>query len=623
MNLFSVPDHLWRRRFLPHLRMGCSALLLACMLSPVALAQDPDEDAEPISIGIPDPNAGALGPVMTNPGPADIQRIDFNRDNGSVGRLTVKFDGSGAVASVRSQGNRVVIDFDNVTLPTQWSRPLNVANFNTPVQRVEARPSAQGAQLVLTTNREIDEPTIYQTDDEYTVEIKPRSENANAPPSAASVARAASTMAERGYTGTPITFNFQDVPVRTVLQLLAEESKLNLVAADNVSGNVTLRLDNVPWDQALDIVLRSKGLDKRRDGNVIWVAPQPELAAYERSIEDARIDLENRVDLVTDYIQINYHNADNIREVITAARGIGGGSGGVDNRDNGFMSPRGMLVSDMRTNTLMVSDIPKKVEQMRGLISIIDKPIDQVLIESRIVVANDNFARELGMNYGVVDTRASPPGTPGTPGRNRGNININTPAASNPMITIGHTILRNDFSLTQILSAMQQEGRGEIVSNPRIVTANQREALIQQGREVGYVTIGGGSGTGGAATPNVEFKDVLLELKVTPTIAPDGRVFLDMNIKKDDLVDMQILQGYGEVPIISRREINTAVLVEDGQTVVIGGVYEFTDLSSVNKVPLLADIPFLGNLFKSRSRNRNKAEMLVFVTPKVMRVRAN
>jgi len=622
MNLFSVPDHLWHRRFLPYLSMGCSALLLACTLSSVALAQDPDEDAGPISIGIADPNAGALGPAMTNSGPADIQRIDFNRDNGSVGRLTVKFDSPGAVASVRSQGNRVVIDLDNVTLPTQWSRPLNVANFNTPVQRVEARPSAYGAQLVLTTNREIDEPTIYQTDDEYTVEIKPRSENPNGPPTAASVARAASTVAERGYTGTPITFNFQDVPVRTVLQLLAEESKLNLVAADNVAGNVTLRLDNVPWDQALDIVLRSKGLDKRRDGNVIWVAPQQELANYERSIEDARIDLENRVDLVTDYIQINYHNADNIREVITAARGIGGG-GGVDNRDNGFMSPRGMLVSDMRTNTLMVSDIPKKVEQMRGLISIIDKPIDQVLIESRIVVANDNFARELGISYGVRDTRSpviTP--TPGDPNTNRGFININTPAASNPMITIGHTILRNDFSLTQILNAMQQEGRGEIVSNPRIVTANQREALIQQGREVGYVTITGG-GTGAAATPNVEFKDVLLELRVTPTIAPDGRVFLDMNIKKDDLVDMQTLEGYGDVPVISRREINTAVLVEDGQTVVIGGVYEFSDLSSVNKVPLLADIPFLGHLFKSRSRSRNKAEMLVFVTPKVMRVRAN
>jgi len=622
MNLFSVPDHLWHRRFLPHLRMGCSALLLACTLSSVALAQDPDEDAGPISIGIADPNAGAPGPVMANSGPADIQRIDFNRDNGSVGRLTVKFDSPGAVASVRSQGNRVVIDLDNVTLPTQWSRPLNVANFNTPVQRVEARPSAYGAQLVLTTNREIDEPTIYQTDDEYTVEIKPRSENPNGPPTAASVARAASTVAERGYTGTPITFNFQDVPVRTVLQLLAEESKLNLVAADNVGGNVTLRLDNVPWDQALDIVLRSKGLDKRRDGNVIWVAPQPELAAYERSIEDARIDLENRVDLVTDYIQINYHNADNIREVITAARGIGGG-GGVDNRDNGFMSPRGMLVSDMRTNTLMVSDIPKKVEQMRGLISIIDKPIDQVLIESRIVVANDNFARELGMSYGVRDTRSTvTTPTPGDPNTNRGFININTPAASNPMITIGHTILRNDFSLTQILNAMQQEGRGEIVSNPRIVTANQREATIQQGREVGYVTITGG-GTGAAATPNVEFKDVLLEVRVTPTIAPDGRVFLDMNIKKDDLVDMQTLEGYGDVPVISRREINTAVLVEDGQTVVIGGVYEFSDLSSVNKVPLLADIPFLGHLFKSRSRSRNKAEMLVFVTPKVMRVRAN
>jgi len=615
MNLFPVSDASSSRRFEAHIRVGCAALLLAaCTLSTIALAQDPDEDADPIAISIPDPNAGLAGPTVINSGPVDIQRIDFNRGDNGSGRLSVRFSGIGAVPDLRSQGSRVVIDLDNVTLPTQWSRPLNVANFNTPVQRVEARPSARGAQLVLSTNREFD-TRAYQTDDEYVVEVEPKSQDPNAAPSAASVARAANTVAQRGYTGTPITFNFQDVPVRTVLQLIAEESKLNLVAADNVGGNVTLRLDNVPWDQALDIVLRSKGLDKRRDGNVIWVAPQPELAAYERSIEDARIELENRVDLITDYVQINYHSAETIYNALTSARGMGGG--GVDNRENGFMSPRGMLVADSRTNTLMISDIPKKVTQMRDLISIIDQPVDQVLIESRIVVANDSFARELGMRHGVTEINT------GIKGSQNGSVNINVPAASNPMLTVGHTLLRSGFRLEQTLQMMQQEGRGEIISNPRLVTANQREGLIQQGREVGYVTISGAGGTGGGATANVEFKDVLLELRVTPTITPDGRVFLDMNIKKDDLVEMQTLQGYGDVPVISRREINTAVLVEDGQTVVIGGVYEFTDLSSTNKVPLLADIPFLGNLFKSRNRQRNKAEMLVFVTPKVMKVRAN
>jgi len=609
MNFFSVPNYPQHKRFWAHTRIGCLALLWACTLSSAAFAQNPDEDLDPIAISIPDPNAGMAGPTVINSGPVDIQRIDFNRGDNGSGRLSVKFSGIGAVPDLRSQGSRVVIDLDNVTLPTQWSRPLNVANFNTPVQRVEARPSARGAQLVLSTNREF-ETRAYQTDDEYVVEIEPRRAEPNAAPSQASVARAANTVAERGYSGSPITFNFQDVPVRTVLQLLAEESKLNLVAADNVGGNVTLRLDNVPWDQALDIVLRSKGLDKRRDGNVIWVAPQPELAAYERSIEDARIDLENRVDLITDYVQINYHSAEGIYNALTSARGIGGG--GADTRENGFMSPRGMLVADSRTNTLMISDIPKKVERMHELISIIDKPVDQVLIESRIVIAEDSFMRDLGMAYGITGSR---------PNRGEGVINITVPNSGGSTAELGYTLLRGNFELAAVLRMMQEEGRGEVVSNPRLVTTNQREATIQQGREVAYVTISGAGGIG--ATPDVEFKDVVMELKVTPTITQDGRVFLDMNIKKDDVIGTTVLAGYGTVPEISRREINTAVMVEDGQTVVIGGVYEFADDSSVSKVPLLGDMPVIGNFFKNRRRSRSKAEMLVFVTPKIMKVRAN
>jgi len=315
-------------------------------------------------------------------------------------------------------------------------------------------------------------------------------------------------------------------------------------------------------------------------------------------------------------------------------------------------------VADERTNTLMISDIPKKVARMRELISVIDRPVDQVLIESRIVIATDTFARELGAKFGITGSRdnvyfsgntttnhsnitsdgenateyqealnewAAGGGTGPVPVRpprtiNTGGLNWNLPVAStlNPG-SLALSILNAGYLLDVELSAMQQESRGEVISNPRVVTTNQREAVIKQGKEIGYVTITGGTG-GQAATPNVQFKEVLLELKVTPTITNDNRVFLNMSVKKDEVESYIVLEGYGQVPTINRREVNTAVLVDDGQTVVIGGVYEFTDRNSVNKVPFLGDVPFLGNLFKKRSRNKDKAELLVFVTPKVLRV---
>jgi len=481
----------------------------------------------------------------------------------------------------------------------------------------------------------------YQTGNEYVVEIVPRAaESAVGATSAAAVAAGSARVATaaRSFSGRPVTFNFQDVPVRTVLQLIAEESNLNIVASDTIQGNVTLRLVNVPWDQALDIVLRAKGLDQRREGGVVWVAPQPELAKFEQDKEDARIAIDNRVDLVTDYVQINYHSASAIYKALTEAKGIGnsggGGSGGAD-QENGFLSPRGRLVADERTNTLMISDIPKKVAQMRELINVIDRPVDQVLIEGRIVIATDTFARDLGARFGVGGTRRynnAPDVLPGAPAPGNATIgsgvngtrglNVNLPAGAftnGTPASLAYTLLGANFNLDLELSALQEEGRGEVISNPRIITANQREGYIRQGREIGYVTITGGTG-GAAATPNVQFKEVLLELKVTPTITNDGRVFLNLNIKKDEVEEFIILAGYGQVPTISKREINTAVLVEDGQTVVIGGVYEFTDRSDVAKVPFLGDIPFLGNLFKKKGRLKDKAELLIFITPKVLAV---
>lgn len=609
-------------------------------------------------------HAAADAAPVTAPASLAVSKIDFKRGEDGSGRLILQFDGNGANPDLRNQGNAVVIDVGNATLPENLQKSINVTDFATPVQRIDPKPYGGGTQLVLNTNTAF-ESLAYQTGNEYVVEISPRKAvAATGAINATTVTQAAAALGARGYSGKPVTFNFQDVPVRTVLQLIAEESNLNIVAADTVQGNVTLRLVNVPWDQALDIVLRAKGLDKRQDNKVIWVAPQPELAKFEQDKEDARIAIENRQDLVTEYVQINYHNAAAIFKALTEAKGIGGNSGGGGNggggaaeQDSGFLSSRGRLVADERTNTLMISDIPKKIARMRELIDVIDRPVDQVLIESRIVIATDTFARELGAKFGISGSRnnvwfggntnqnhenitdngdaqrayqealaeyaADPTGpVPVAPGRifNTPNLNWNFPvaAASNPG-SLALSILNAGYLLDVELSAMQQESRGEVISNPRVVTTNQREAVIKQGKEIGYVTITGGTG-GQAATPNVQFKEVLLELKVTPTITNDNRVFLNMAVKKDEVESYIVLDGYGQVPTINRREVNTAVLVDDGQTVVIGGVYEFTDRNSVNKVPFLGDVPFLGNLFKKRSRNKDKAELLVFVTPKVLRV---
>lgn len=627
------------------------ALMLACA---PALAAAPSEK--------PTGTALAATPAAA-PAGLSVARIDFKRGDDGAGRLILQFDGQGAMPDLRSQGNSVVVDVGNARLPANLQKPMNVTDFATPVQRIDAKPSGAGTQLVLSTGGPV-ESLAYQSGNEYVVEISPRqAQAAVGVVTAGSVTQAAKGVPQRGYAGKPVTFNFQDVPVRTVLQLIAEESNLNVVASDSVQGNVTLRLVNVPWDQALDIVLRAKGLDKRRDGSVVWVAPQSELAKFEQEKEDARIAIENREDLVTDYVQINYHSATQIFKALTEAKGIGGGGGGgsgggSSQEESGFLSARGRIVADERTNTLMISDIPKKIARMRELINVIDRPVDQVLIEARIVIATDTFARELGAKFGISGSRdnvyfsgdldsnaknrdsevttsianqnafnqwvaggrTGPAPVPVGPTITRGlNWNLPVAAASNPG-SLALSILNAGYLLDVELSAMQEESRGEVISNPRVVTTNQREALIKQGKEIGYVTISGGGAAGGAQTPNVQFKEVVLELKVTPTITNDNRVFLNMAVKKDEVDQLIQLQGYGTVPSINRREVNTAVLVEDGQTVVIGGVYEFTDRNSVSKVPFLGDVPFLGNLFKKRGRNKDKAELLVFVTPKVLRV---
>ncbi len=573
-------------------------------------------------------------PARQVPGALSVSNIDFKRGDGGAGRLILHFSGDGAVPDLHKQGSTVVVDVGNASLPASLQKPLNVSDFATPVQRIDANRAGNGTQLVLSTKGNF-ESMAYQTGRDYIVEIVPRAATGRtAVGGTTAMGATSSTSTERGYKGRPVTFNFQDVPVRTVLQLIAEESNLNIVASDSVTGNVTLRLINVPWDQALDLVLQANGLDMRKNGNVVWVAPQSEIAKYEQDKADARIAIENRAEVVTEYIPISYGSAEDLAKLLTedskgSSGGGGGGAGGAA-ANRGFLSPRGSLSFDRRTNTLLVIDIPQRVQAIKDLVRELDKPVDQVVIEARIVVANESFARELGAKFGIRGTQQNTTfggslpsstgsvvnGSPVGPTPING-LNVSLPSNLAGAGSLALSILNGGYALDVELSALQTEGRGEVISNPRVVTSNQKEAVITQGQEVGYLTITGGSGQ--SQIPQVQFKDAVLELKVTPTITADGRVFLAMAVKKDEVSGF-VDTGFGQVPTLAKRSVNTAVLMEDGQTVVIGGVYEFKNQQDIAKVPFLADIPIIGNLFKRRGRTKSKAELLIMVTPKILRV---
>lgn len=570
-----------------------------------------------------------------------INNVDFRRTPEGAARILVELGGENVIADLRSEGQSVIIDLQDVDVPESLRQKLDVTDFATPVRSIETTQRGNGSRISVSTAGPF-ETMAYQTGNQYVLEVSPRRAEDVASEEAAGVGRDV----QKGYTGTPVTFNFQEIPVRTVLQLIAEESGLNVVAADSVSGNVTLRLINVPWDQALDIVLRAKGLDKRSDGNVVWIAPQSEIAAYEKAVADARREMEERAVLLTEYIPINYGNASEIASLLTEESKSGQQGGGQQNNQvRGFLSPRGSVTHDPRTNTLLLNDSAEKIAEIKELIALLDRPVDQVLIEARIVIATESFARELGARFGISSGRQEGDSTIiTTSGSNAGSnamaraalenrlngrpplagiggaggnpLNVNLPVA-NPAGAIGFSILGADYLLDLELSALQSEGRGEVVSSPRVITSNQREATISQGREVGYVTT---SGVGANATPTVNFKEALLELKVTPTITQDGRVFLSMGVKKDEIIGYVNLGELGSTPELAKREVTTAVLVDSGQTVVVGGVYEFTSAEDITKVPFLGDVPVLGNLFRNKRKDQTKAELLIFVTPKVLNV---
>jgi len=561
---------------------------------------------------------------------ASISNIDFRRGPNGEGRVLISFNGSGVNAQMTRKGDKLLVNIDNANLPPNLAQRLDTLDFATPVQSIVTHAGiGGGARMEIAITGNVD-TSAYQTAGQYVVEVTPK----QADPKANALAKLGQ---EPSYDGKRVTFNFQDIPVRSALQLIADISGLNLVASDSVGGSVTLRLVNVPWDQALDVILRAKTLDKRRNGNVIWVAPQAELAKYEQDIADAKLKAQDTAELVTDYVPISYGKAADIAKLLTTGSLQAQGGGGGANSAHGFLSTRGSASFDIRTNTLLLNDTPDKIKQLRELIAVLDTPVQQVLIESRIVIATDDFERDLGAAFGANATRTNPSGqviqtggaiggTPGSNGASTGTANPNGVGGLNfnlPSTTaagsIGLAILGKNYSLDLELSAAQTEGLSETISSPRVITANHEQADIRQGQEIGYVTYqNSATGSAGSGTATVAFKDAVLELKVTPTITADNRIYMDINVTKDALAGYITVPGSGQVPTIDTRSINTSVLVDNGQTVVLGGIYEIDKTNTIVKVPGLGDIPVIGALFRQTSRIVDKAELLIFVTPRIL-----
>ncbi len=547
-----------------------------------------------------------------------IRTIDFRRGADGTGRVIVQLTDPRTPVNVRQEGNQIVVDFAGTLMPKNLMRRYDVMDFATPVQTVDALRVEGSSRLVISAQGDF-EQLAYQSDNQYTIEIKPSLKRANAEE-------------KKEYTGERLTLNFQDIDVRSVLQLLADTSGQNIVVSDSVTGNLTLRLQNVPWDQALDIVLRTKGLDKRRQDNVIIIGPTAELASREKAELAARKEVQELSPTRTEFMQVNYAKVTDLQKLIKNT-----------NAKDSMLSPRGSLSVDERTNTLLVQDTADKLADIRRLVQTLDVPVKQVLIEARIVIVSDTFERDLGARLGVSGftttnnglatisgtnvgtdsmlSSAFPPSTTAPSGfinfptlDNRYQVNL---PAANVNGSIGLSLLSGKHLLDLELSAAQNEGKSETISSPRVITANQKQASIMQGVEIPYQE----SASSGATT--TQFKNAVLSLKVTPLITPDNRVILDLDIS-DDAVGQQVTSATGgSVPSIDTREIITQVLVNDGQTVVLGGILDTTKSFAANKVPFFADIPVLGNLFKSTIKINNKTELLIFITPKILREGSN
>ncbi len=544
-----------------------------------------------------------------------VSGIDFRRGEDGQGQVVVELSDQNVITDTRMVGTKLIVDFINTNLPDELAQRYDVLDFATPVEFIDAQMDKTRTRLVVHMKEDF-EHLAFQTDKRFTLEVKKPEQ------------RAALGEKKGEYIGDKLSLNFQDIEVRAVLQLIADFTGLNMVASDTVDGNLTLRLKNVPWDQALEIILKTKGLAMRQEGNVILVAPSEEVATREKMELEAQRQLESLEPVRTELMQVNYAKASELVSLLTSEDG-----------GEGLLSERGKVSVDERTNTILVTDVAEKRENIRQLLSKLDIPIRQVMIDSRIVIATSDFSRDLGARFGVtgydqqgdnlfmtsgtaVATGSTmvnsaldpdingieiPTGASGTPSY-QDRLNVNMPVTTGSAGKFALSILSGGTLLDLELSALQVEGRGEIVSSPRVVTSNGKEALIEQGTEIPYLE----ASSSGAAT--VSFKKAVLSLTVTPQITPDDRVLMDLRVSKDSVGEI-----FSNVPSIDTKEVTTQVLVNNGDTVVLGGVYEQTTREEVNKVPLLGDLPILGMLFRNTAKEDDKIELLIFVTPKILK----
>ena len=548
-----------------------------------------------------------------------IRDIDFRRGRGGEGRIVVDLSDTTTGIDIRQQGQNIIVEFLQTALPENLRRRLDVVDFGTPVNTVAAFQQGENVRMVIEPKGQW-EHTAYQSDTQFVLEVKP-------------VVLDASRAAQRGrYTGEKLSLNFQNVEVRAVLNVIADFTDLNIITSDTVTGNITLRLKDVPWDQALDIILQTRGLDSRRSGNVIWIAPRDELATREKLALEAQQQISDLEQTRTESFQMNYQKAIDVQKLLS-------------DPNQRILSKRGSAVVDTRTNTLFVQDTPSRLDEVRKLLAKIDVPVRQVMIEARIVEANETFSRNLGVKLGYLDNRGLRGGTPGSPlgggarilpsgnylgsGEQTANTTVSQPTptfipdtqnvvlpaaglngfnAGSLSLSIFNSAMERFLFLE--LSALEADGKGKIISSPRVLTADQVEAVIEQGTEIPYQ-----QATSSGAT-SVSFRKANLALKVKPQITPDGNIIMTLDVNKDQ-PGATTAAGVQ----INTKHVKTEVLVENGGTVVIGGIYEQNDRTDITKVPLLGDLPLIGWLFKNSAVATGKTELLVFITPRIMNER--
>lgn len=556
-----------------------------------------------------------------NTQPLALRDIDFRRGQDGAGRVLVELPNNQVGVDIRQQGQSLVVEFVRATLPERLRKRFDVADFGTPVQKVSASQSGDRIKLVVEPTGDW-EHSAYQSDNQFVLEVRPRKVDPN------------KLTKGPGYSGEKLSLNFQNIEVRALLQVIADFTNFNVVTSDTVTGSVTLRLKDVPWDQALDIILQSKGLGVRKSGNVLWIAPKDEINAKEKIDLEAKAQVAALEPLRTQSFQLNYAKADEIAKGLSGnnARGGGGAAGGQSGNSR-ILSPRGSVISEARTNQLFINDIPSKLEEIQALITKIDVPVRQVLIEARIVEADDSFSRNLGVRLGTLNTgsiASSGNLNVGLSGSYSGVVAETGQALSGSAASIANSYFVNlpgsgingfnaatmgvslfsssvNHALNLEISALEADGRGKIVSSPRVITADQVKALIEQGTELPYQTA-----TSSGATA-ITFRKANLKLEVTPQITPEGSVILDVDVNKDS-VGQITTAGFA----IDTKHVQTQVLVENGGTVVIGGIFQQAENTTEQRVPLLADIPYLGVLFRNSSRSTERRELLIFLTPKVV-----